>query len=108
MRKHCKGRSKTDKIPWIGRAKADPCKQSFKIVDGVQIFPQFIPCYGIIIKSRDCILSLNDLRFIDKGLLYECPEQSPAHGSLRPVQNSQKRSLLLLIPYRLSKLKISP
>ena len=68
-RKHLQGVPECDEVPGIGRLVGDLAQQPLQIVDGVQVFPDFIPGDALAAEFLQGVQPLFHLSLVDQGLL---------------------------------------
>ncbi len=107
-REHLYGISEGDQIPRVCGLIADACDQPLHIVDGMQVFPQFLAAHDTAVKLPDCIITLLNLRFADQRLLHVAAKEPCTHGGFCLVQHPQKRALLVFLPHGFHQLQVAP
>ena len=89
---------KAIKSPGIGRLVAHLSQQTLQIVDGIQIFPDFIPGHRIAAEGLHGIQPFLHFIFMNQGLFQEASKASLAPWPSLSYQAPREGASLLFFP----------
>ena len=87
MGKHFQGAFKCNQVPWIGCLVTDAPDKPLQVINGIQVFTDFLPGNIIHVQFFHGCLTLYDFLLMDQGLLNVGAQQTGSHGCLGLVKH---------------------